>query len=273
MKTFTLADTTNPQEIFNGGLSILNINPEVTKLLNHAKSIVEDCFSSPIEDITHDNNLDLDHFIASADKSKTRFTDGEDTKELLTNLIKSRYSSELLEYALFDKPRLRIIPNSDFLSSGISYNYKPHRDTWYGGTEEQINHWLPLCNVTPETTFYVSPEYFDKEFENNSEIFDLDQWDVKFRKKASSNVKAEDRPHPTPLKELPESARYRVVIPRGNEFVFSGHHFHGSSSNKTNLVRFSIDYRVVIQKKEFIYPRNIDNRATGNFKKQMQTLK
>ena len=273
MKTFTLANTINPQEIFNGGLSVLNTNSEITQLLNHAKSIVENCFGSSIEDITHDNDLDLDHFVASADKSKTRFTDGEDTKELLISLIKSRYAPELLQHALFDKPRLRIIPNSNFLSSGISYNYKPHRDTWYGGTEEQINHWMPLHNVTPETTFYVSPEYFDKGFENNSEIFDLDQWDVKFRKKASSNVKAEDRPHPTPLKDLPESARYRIVIPRGNEFVFSGHQFHGSSANETNLVRFSIDYRVVLQGDGFTFPKNIDNKASGDFKKQMYNIK
>ena len=33
---------------------------------------------------------------------------------------------------LFDVPRMRVVPNYDYLHAGVSYAYKPHRDTWYG---------------------------------------------------------------------------------------------------------------------------------------------
>ena len=123
---------------------------------------------------------------------------------------------------LYDVPRLRIVPNSNFLSSGISYNYKPHRDTWYGASQDQLNHWMAVSNVTKQSTFYLAPSYFEKPIENNSEIFDLDEWDSKHRKLASKNVGSEERPHPIPLVELAPEDKYEVVIPKGSEIAFSG---------------------------------------------------
>jgi len=268
MKTFSLSETVDVQDILNGSISYLTSCIESEHLLNHAKQIVENNFGKNIGDISH-KDYQLKDFVEFSTKSKTAFTDGEETQDLMKQLILSRYTDELYPYAIYDKPRIRIIPNSNYLSSGISYNYKPHRDTWYGGTPEQVNHWMPLSNVTRNSTFYLAPDFFNAKLKNNSEVFDLDTWDHKFRKQASSNVKQEDRPHPVPSEEVTENNRYFIVIPIGTEVVFSGHHLHGSGINTTDRVRFSIDYRVVIQKPGYTYPENIDNKATGDLKNYM----
>lgn len=259
----------NPQDIFDGSLITMPPVQAALDLLTHARKIAEDVFGQSLDDIEERPGDDPKLFIEYAHKIKTRFTDGADTQELTKALIRARYPEELLPHMIYDKPRMRIIPNSNFLSTGISYNYKPHRDTWYnGGVQEQLNHWMPLCNAVEKSTFFVAPAYYNKPVENNSEIFDVDTWDQKFRKQADKMVTTEERPHPVPIGTMPKEDKYLVVLPVGYELAFSGHHFHGSNENTTSKVRFSLDYRTVVQLDSYTYPENIDCKATGDLRKQ-----
>ena len=126
--------------------------------------------------------------------------------------------------------------------------------------------------MTFDSTFYVSPSHFSRVIENNSEIFDLDVWDTKHRKDATQSMRKEERPHPIPLEALPDSSRMAVVMPRGHEFCFSGHHLHGSLPNTTKSVRLSIDFRVSIPSLSRLAPKNIDSRATGDYQKYLIKL-
>ena len=264
-----IGDKVIPQDIFDGSIVTLPPTQEVFDFLNHARKIAEQIFDSPLEEIETKVGDDNRVFIERATATKTAFTDGEETQVLMKKLIASRYSAELLPHMIYDKPRLRIIPNSKFLSAGISYNYKPHRETWYGHLHEQINHWMPLCNASADSTFYLSMAYFNRPVKNNSDIFDLDTWDQKFRKTANEMIGKDDRPHPVPSEDIPKEEQYLIVMPAGYEIAFSGHHLHGSAENTTNKVRFSLDYRTVIQLDGYTYPANIDSRATGDLKKYM----
>lgn len=116
---------------------------------------------------------------------------------------------------------------------------------------------------------YIAPTYFTRPIENNSETFDLDEWDSKYRPLAEQNTSTEVRPHPIPLAELPNEDRYSIVMPRGSEIVSSGHHLHGSGPNTTLKVRFSIDYRVCPETPAYSPPENLDNRASGDYRKYM----
>lgn len=255
--------------LYQGGLFILPTVQNSEELCNYATSIVEDIFESPIDEIEITGSITLQAFIDKAKKCKSTFTNDDKTKKLLRSLILDRYKLYSQHRFLYDLPRLRIVPTSSFLSSGISYNYKPHRDTWYGATQDQINHWMSLSNVTEESTFYIAPTYFTRSVENNSEIFDLDEWDLKYRPLAEQSAATENRPHPIPLVDIPNEDKYSIVIPRGSEVVFSAHHLHGSGSNTTSKVRFSIDYRVCLENQVYSPPENIDNRASGEYKKYM----
>ena len=255
--------------IFNGGLILLQPLESVYELNAHATNIVENCFEQNIFDITTNEFTNLSEFVDKAKACKSTFSNDSKTHTLLRQLILERYKKYSKESLLFDVPRLRIVPNSLFLSSGISYNYKPHRDTWYGGDEDQVNHWMNLANASADATFYISPNYFFRSVSNNSEIFDLDEWVSKYRPLAEKSVQTEARPHPIPLEEISENDQYKIVMPPGFEVVFSGHHLHGSAPNTTKSVRFSIDYRVCVKTQEYSLPKNIDNRATGVYKNSM----
>jgi hypothetical protein len=267
--TLRLGTEVVPQEIFDGSFTFLQEDPAAQAVVDYAVSIVEMSFDKSIDDIVLTDQSQLESFVPAATTAKQGFTNNSYTLNLIRDLIAARYDSKYLNDIVFDPPRLRIIPNSNILSAGISYNYKPHRDTWYAGVQEQINHWMPVHNVGPESTMYMIPKYFHEPVPNNSEVYDLDLWDKTFRNKASENVKQEERPHPVPLVDIPERDKVYLTMPVGTEIAFSGHHFHGSGVNNTNKVRFSVDYRVVINQEGFIYPKNIDDFSVGDLKRFM----
>ena len=157
MPSIIQADKANISDIYKGGLMFLMASPSSQALCEFAIKVVEEIFESKIEDINTKNDIDVQSFVSKAKKCKNIFTNDEHTKKLLKDLIRDRYKLYQDDDFLFDVPRLRIVPNSNFLSSGISYNYKPHRDTWYGAGQDQLNHWMAVSNVTENSTFYIAP--------------------------------------------------------------------------------------------------------------------
>jgi hypothetical protein len=205
-----------PQAIFDGKIQTLSAVQESLDLLDYVNQLVKQNFGCDISEVKLDTIEQVPDFVRNASATKTAFTDGISTRPLLKKLITARYSTELLVGALVDPPRLRIIPNSDILNSGISYNYMTHRDTWYGGVQEQINHWMAVANVTANSTMYIAPKYYDTVVANSSEIFDLDTWDQKYRKQAVNNIKVEARPHPGALITIDDIDREPVVLANGD---------------------------------------------------------
>ena len=271
MRILNLGSSVDIESIFDGSLFLLPQLPESLDLASHAQRIIESTFGDPIHLIGTSHVLSKKSFVEKATHCKSTFTNSDDTKSLIRNLISKRYPTKKHGELLFDLPRLRIIPNSSIISSGISYNYLPHRDTWYGAGHNQINHWMALSNVTSRSTFYVAPNYFETAIPNSSSEFDLDQWNSLYRPMASENTETETRPHPTPFTELAEESKFYVCIPKSCEIAFSAHHLHGSGKNTTDFVRFSIDYRVAPSSDSgYIPPKNIDSGATGDYGKFLQ---
>jgi len=261
----------NIDAVFRGDLCFFNPTSLSLSLAEHALAYVTQSFPGGCC-LEGDSDDELANFISKAQAAKGGFTNCDTTKHILEALLRVRYG-EFKEMDIFyDVPRLRIVPTSALLNSGISYNYLPHRDTWYGGGQEQINHWISVNNVTEKSTFYLSPSYFFNEIANNSEIFDLDVWDSTYRKDAEHSIRKEERPHPVPLEEVPDSSRMAIVMPQGHEVIFSGHHLHGSLPNTTKNVRISIDFRVSIPALTSNAPNNIDSRAKGDYQKYMTKL-
>ena len=254
----------NVEKIFQGSLVFLEPLEPTKKLVTWAEKCLLNEFGESLS-LANGNDETLNDFIRRAQATKTTFTNHEYTKQLLEEILLIRYSNYLGHKLYYDVPRLRIIPNSKLLSSGISYNYLPHRDTWYGARQDQINHWLSVRNVSDRATFFISPSYFGRKVENTSENFDLDTWDKVSRPAATLSVRTEIRPHPKPLTDVPEDARVGFDLKTGHEVCFSGHHLHGSNENISDEVRVSIDYRISIPSLGLIPPANIDNKANGKY--------
>lgn len=252
------------EKIFQGSLVFLEPLKQTGDLIVWAEECLFKEFGESLS-LVDSNDESLNDFIRRAQATKTTFTNHDYTKQLLEEILLKRYSNYLDHTLYYDVPRLRIIPNSKLLNSGISYNYLPHRDTWYGGEQDQINHWLSVKNVSDQATFFISPSYFGKKVENTSENFDLDTWDKVFRPVATTSVRTEMRPHPRPLTIIPEDSKVGFDLKTGHEVCFSGHHLHGSNENKSDDVRVSIDYRISIPSLGLSPPANIDNKATGRY--------
>src|SRR4029079_14279436 len=67
-----------------------------------------------------------------------------------------------------DVPKLRTAFPQGGLSTGIAYAFQVHRDTWYSAPKQQINWWMPVCQVGAETIMDFSPRGFGNVVENNS---------------------------------------------------------------------------------------------------------
>ena len=252
------------EKIFKGSILLL----EPLNSTNELTAWAEECLQAEFgASLILENNSEqaIRNFTLMAQAVKSKFTNHDLTKHVLEKILYVRYEQYLDHELLYDVPRLRIIPNSNLLKSGISYNYLPHRDTWYGGRQDQINHWLSVKNVSDKATFFIAPSFFSTSVENSSSDFDLETWDKVFRPSAIESVNTELRPHPKPAFEIPEQSKLGFDLASAHEVCFSGHHLHGSSQNLSGEIRISVDYRVCIPTLGFNPPENVDSSATGNY--------
>ena len=127
----------------------------------------------------------------------------------------------------------------------MSYAYKAHRDTWYGGVDSQINVWMPIFEIAPEQAMWINPSYFDKPVLNSSNNWSVKTWMDTERWKAKENEKEEIRIHPIPLEDVDDSSSISFSGNKADTLVFSGAHLHGSNKNTTGTTRYSTDFRII----------------------------
>lgn len=150
-----------------------------------------------------------------------------------------------LDKTYFDVPRLRVVTSDSYLTAGVGYAYKPHRDLWYAGPTSQINWWLPVYPLEEERALALYPSYWDRPIRNLSREFDHDEWCRVGRRQAASQIKEDTRKHPRPEEEIDADGELRIVSPPGSLIYFSAAHLHGTVPNRSGLTRFSIDFRTV----------------------------
>src|SRR5271154_5214593 len=109
-----------------GGAFLLNHRTQPTEALcDHAIEMIAEAFG-PHQPETAQFNMAVGEFVERVAPLKTRFTNDQRTKELVRDIL--RESGCDLDDTYFDVPRLRIVPHGDYLSSGVSYAYRAHRD-------------------------------------------------------------------------------------------------------------------------------------------------
>ena len=263
-----LTDLQRRRRLFEGDIFIFSNLRACSAICRHAMDTLCDVFETDSPETAY-LNLPVQEFVRRVEAVKNRFTNGLRSKELLQEYAIETGSNPQDYYFL--APGIRIIPNSDYLRAGVSYNYAAHRDTWYGGTQYQINHWMPVRPIAPEQTMAIYPAYFDRPVKNASNQFDLDYWVKMERPRAVSNIEKEERVHPLPLEDIDVAAEIRFGGNAGDIMVFSGVHLHASVPNRSSETRFSVDFRFyhiddikTNGKGEIRAPANVDSKATGN---------
>lgn len=195
---------------------------------------------------------------------KSRFVNDDRTKELTRDLVIAMGCDP--EDTYFDLPRLRVIPSEGFLTTGVSYNYKAHRDSWYAHPTALVNYWVPVFDATGDNVMSMYVGYFDKPVKNGSSGFDYDTWVAESRFAASEQVGKEERPHPLPLEPIDDTSEIRIAGRAGDIMMFSTCHLHASAPNTSGVTRFSYDLRTISMSdfRSGRGPENIDTAATGS---------
>ncbi|HRW99120.1 MAG TPA: hypothetical protein P5280_06500 [Cyclobacteriaceae bacterium] len=258
----SINDLQRRNAIFEGAIVLFTATPGSEALCLHARNMVLEAFS-PHNPEHAQEHLTVEKFVDIVGPLKSRFTNDAKTKQLVKEYLLEKNIFSKTTY--FDVPRLRIVPHSTYLTSGVSYAYKPHRDIWYASPTSQINWWLPVWDVTPNRSMAFYPKYWNKIVPNTSKSFHYNEWVRVGRTLAISQIKTDTRLHPLPLIELELEEDLRFGGNMGDSVVFSAAHLHATVPNTSECTRFSIDFRTIniddlLQNRQ---APNIDSNSSG----------
>lgn len=228
--------------IFRGDLLVHSRRESTAALVDHARSMMDAAFGGESASRAQ-FALSVDDFVRIVGPLKSRFTNDLGTKRLVRSVLSS-FGFDL-EDTYFDVPRLRVVPHGGYLSAGVSYAYKAHRDTWYSSPTAQLNWWMPVLDVTSDRAMSILPAYWQKAVDNSSGQFDYAQWCAVGRQQAVGQVKEDRRQHPLPLEEIRLDSEIRIAGTRADALVFSAAHLHATAPNESGETRFSLDFRTV----------------------------
>ena len=248
--------------IYSGDIHMCTRVPQSQAIVDWARCLITDAFGD-MDPERAQFGLPLEEFVARVGPLKSRFTNDDHTKELVRDLVVAMGADP--ERTYFDLPRLRVVPSDAYLTSGVSYAYKAHRDTWYAHPKVLVNYWVPVFDCVGDNVMSMWVGYWDREVRNSSSGFDYDRWVSEQRFNAASNIGAESRPHPLPLEPIDASTEVRIAGNAGDMMIFSTCHLHSTAPNVSGVTRFSYDLRTldIDDLVEGRGPRNPDGDATG----------
>lgn len=227
--------------VYSGAMILHTKLTSTSQFCAYAQQCIQQAFGDGDPRLVH-TTMPVEEFVQKVSGLKKEFTNSATSKECIRNFL-DEIGQDPGEY-FFDVPRVRVVPDYDYLHAGVSYAYLPHRDTWYGAPECQINTWMPVFAIDANQTMMINPFYFERPVANTSGDWDLQNWVTNERPAATRNIRAEQRPHPVPLEEARTDTELRVAGDSGDMIVFSGSHLHGTVPNRSGRIRYSIDFRV-----------------------------
>jgi hypothetical protein len=257
-----LTDDERRQALYDGHLFMHSATPSSEALIHHAREMIEEAFGDA-DPTTAQHELPVERFAEILTDLKPRFIHHPRSKECLQGLLTELGAEPDKTY--FEVPKMRTSTSNDYLTSGISYAFHPHRDTWYSAPMQQLNWWLPIYDVNPENVMAFHSRYFGEAIENGSREFNYYEWNRKFRGSTPKHVKKDTRKQPKPEQHIELDPQVRVVIPPGGVLVFSAAHLHSTVPNTSGRTRFSIDFRTVnlddLEGRQGA--QNVDSECTG----------
>jgi len=259
----TMDDQRRRSRVFEGDLFLFRVNAASKELVDFARQIIRESFPD-VDPQQAQSGMKVEDFVATIAPLKTKFTNHERTKAFVRNLLTEFGCDKDRTY--FDVPRLRVVTHGGYLSAGVGYAYKPHRDTWYAGPDCQLNWWMPVYDLEPDQAMALYPRYFHYPVKNSSRDFDYDEWCNLGRKQAVENIKADTRKHPLPEEGIDQAGEARIVCDAAATLLFSAGHLHATVPNTSQRTRFSIDFRTVHidDLRSRLGARNVDSLAVGS---------
>lgn len=238
----SVTDEQRRELLFRGEVFVYSASPATTALIGFARELIAEAFGD-LDPETAQHVMPVEEFAKLLADLKPRFIHHPRCKELLPAVVEERGCD--LGETYFDVPRLRTSTSNDYLVSGVSYAFHPHRDCWYSAPFSQVNWWIPVFDVVPENVMAFHPRYFDQPVRNGSRTYDYAEWNRTSRQNAASHVRTDTRVQPKPEEPIELEPQVRVVPEAGGTLMFSGAQLHSTVPNTSGRTRFSIDFRTV----------------------------
>jgi len=249
------------QALYSGDTVMFTPRKSVEALCDLAWALIQEAFD-PIAPEQAQFEMPVEKFVDIIGPLKPRFTHHPRAKEIMRDLLVDVGCDP--EQTYFDVPKLRVVTHGGYLTAGVGYAYKTHRDTWYACPPCQINWWTPITEIEERCALVIHPSYFSTPVENSSEDFDAYEWNAKGRKDAATYIHEDPRPHPH-LQGKRELDRQVIIGGPGSLVLFSAQALHATIPNDSGRTRFSIDFRTVNREDILNHagPELIDSSATG----------
>lgn len=257
-----ITDDERRRRLYAGQVMVYSASPASLALVEHARRMIEDAFGS-INPQTAQHEMPVGDFAGLLAELKPKFIHHPESKRRLQELL-SEFGCDR-DKTYFDVPRMRTSTSNDYLSSGISYAFHAHRDTWYSAPFCQLNWWIPIYPVVPENVMAFHPRYWSNPVRNGSRRYNYYEWNKTSRQSAAEHIKTDTRDQPKPEEPIELEPQVRVVPEVGGVMLFSGNQLHSTVPNNSGRTRFSIDFRTVnaddvVNRHE---APNVDSECTG----------
>ncbi len=210
--------------------------------VHFTRKMVAEAFQD-LDPRTAQHHMKVRRYVKILTDLKPRFIHNPQSSRHLRDMMLALGCDPDLTY--FDVPRLRTSTSHGYLTSGISYTYHAHRDTWYSAPMCQQNWWLPVYEIEAGNCMAFHPSYFNKAIANGSGHYAYQDWVKYSRPEASKHITTDTRKQPHPEEPISHECEQRLITDPGGAILFSAAQLHSSVPNFTGKTRFSIDFRTV----------------------------
>lgn len=256
-------DATRRGRLYAGDIYVYSPTESTRALCQLADDLARDAFN-PFEPVTAQHYLPVETYVEILKELKPKFIHHPECKRIIPKILAELGCSVSQTY--FDVPRLRTACAGEYLTTGMAYAFKPHRDTWYSPPMSQINWWIPVYPISHQNTMAFHPQYWERPVRNNSARFDYQDWNSRGRVAAAhQSVKQDTRFQSAAIEPVSLENDLRLTCPPGGVIVFAAAHLHSTVPNTSNQTRFSIDFRTV-DRRDIERDRgapNLDSEANG----------
>ena len=236
-----VSDDIRRNRLYDGQLFVYSARSSTRAVCEFAQELAEQAFA-PHDPRDAQYHMPVDEYVQILKVLKPTFIHHPKCKVLIRDILDDLGCD--LERTYFDVPRLRTVTHGEYLTGGLGYAFKPHRDTWYSPPMCQINWWLPIYPIESENAMAFHPTYWDRAVKNDSCTFNYQEWQRTGRKTAGQHVKTDTRKQ-SEVKEPLDLHQLRIVTEAGGLVIFSAAHLHSTVPNTTGRARLSIDFRTV----------------------------
>ena len=245
--------------------SCLSMRPAPARwpFTNFAAEMIKEAFGKE-DPTTAQFDMPVEEFVRIFAPLKPAFIHHPESKRLIQAMLED-FGCDM-DTTYLDVPRLRAVTSDAYLTSGVGYAHHPHRDTWYSAPLCQLNWWLPIFEMSSESSMAFHPKYWNGAGEERVEQVQLLRLEQRgprrCRQSTSSPTRASSPSRKQPMELDPQ---VRVITEPGGAQVFSAANMHSTVPNTSGKTRFSIDFRTVniadIKAKRGAH--NIDSYPTG----------